>query len=97
LFFFYRNCGNVFCYKCSNQYFPLPNQNLITPVRVCVLCKPAVEQLNLVASLNNNNNNIENTTINNNNNSNKNFVFNRSYHHLQYQHIIHNPLNPLKN
>jgi hypothetical protein len=29
----------VFCNKCSDNFYPLPNQNLITPVRVCYSCK----------------------------------------------------------
>ena len=40
-----RNCGLMFCYKCANQFYPLPNQNLNSPVRVCLQCKTKLERL----------------------------------------------------
>lgn len=60
-----RNCGLVFCYKCANQFYPLPNQNLNSPVRVCQPCKSKLERLpngngnGHYANANNNNNHSE--------------------------------------
>ena len=49
----------MFCNPCSNNYYPLPHQNLMTPQRVCLTCKPKVEQLyssSIQQHVNNNNN-----------------------------------------
>ena len=34
----FRNCGNIFCHKCTDFYVPIPHQNLVTPERVCRKC-----------------------------------------------------------
>jgi len=39
-----RNCGQVFCYQCADQFYPLPNHNLIAPARVCNNCKLSIEE-----------------------------------------------------
>ena len=39
-----RNCGQVFCYKCADQFYPLPKLNLNAPVRVCYTCKISLER-----------------------------------------------------
>jgi hypothetical protein len=36
----------VFCYKCADQFYPLPNHNLTAPVRVCFNCKITIEKQN---------------------------------------------------
>ena len=41
-----RNCGQVFCYKCADQFHPLPNHNLTAPVRICHSCKAALDRDN---------------------------------------------------
>jgi len=33
-----RNCGQVFCYQCADQFLPLPSHNLTAPARVCYSC-----------------------------------------------------------
>lgn len=33
----------MFCYKCADQFYPLPNHNLTAPVRVCYTCKQMIE------------------------------------------------------
>jgi DNA-directed RNA polymerase subunit M/transcription elongation factor TFIIS len=55
----YRNCGYVFCHKCSNHFYPLPHQNLNTPVRICVQCKFKIDNNNKVL-------NKENTMVKSN-------------------------------
>jgi len=39
-----RHCGQVFCYKCADNFYPLPNLNLTAPVRVCRSCKSIIER-----------------------------------------------------
>jgi len=39
-----RNCGNVFCYRCAGDWYPLPNHNLTAPVRVCHSCKSVIDK-----------------------------------------------------
>ena len=34
-----RNCGKVFCGRCSNHFIPLPQYGLDRPVRVCNRCE----------------------------------------------------------
>jgi hypothetical protein len=57
-----RNCGQVFCYKCADQFSPLPNHNLTAPVRICHPCKSNIEQNKLNRKSNNNNNNNSNNS-----------------------------------
>ena len=38
MFYIFRNCGRVFCNECTNFSIPVPQQQLITPVRVCRQC-----------------------------------------------------------
>lgn len=45
-----RNCGQVFCYKCADQFYPLPNHNLTAPVRVCNNCKLSIDKQNSMIS-----------------------------------------------
>ncbi|XP_069134648.1 LOW QUALITY PROTEIN: phosphatidylinositol-3,5-bisphosphate 3-phosphatase MTMR3-like, partial [Argopecten irradians] len=33
-----RNCGNIFCHDCTNYYTSIPQQNLMSPERVCQCC-----------------------------------------------------------
>lgn len=33
-----RNCGNIFCHDCSNNYTSIPLQNLVGDERVCFKC-----------------------------------------------------------
>ncbi|XP_033747219.1 myotubularin-related protein 3-like [Pecten maximus] len=33
-----RNCGNIFCHDCTNYYTSIPQQNLMSPERVCQRC-----------------------------------------------------------
>lgn len=33
-----RNCGNIFCHDCSNNYTSIPHQNLVGEERVCYKC-----------------------------------------------------------
>lgn len=33
-----RNCGNIFCGNCSENFSMIPHQNLMTPERVCNRC-----------------------------------------------------------
>ncbi|XP_021374659.1 myotubularin-related protein 3-like isoform X1 [Mizuhopecten yessoensis] len=33
-----RNCGNIFCHDCTNYYTSIPQQNLMSPERVCQSC-----------------------------------------------------------
>ncbi|XP_062570524.1 myotubularin-related protein 4-like [Saccostrea cucullata] len=33
-----RNCGNIFCGNCSENFITIPQQNLMTPERVCNRC-----------------------------------------------------------
>ena len=48
----FRNCGQVFCYKCADNFYPLPNFNLTAPVRICEMCKVSVEKQILLRSSN---------------------------------------------
>ncbi len=33
-----RSCGGIFCSACSNQFKPVPSEQLYDPVRVCDGC-----------------------------------------------------------
>jgi hypothetical protein len=39
-----RNCGQVFCYQCADQFAPLPNHNITAPARVCKNCMLHIEE-----------------------------------------------------
>lgn len=68
-----RNCGQVFCYKCADQFYPLPNHNLTAPVRVCHSCKLLIEKQGSTKSqLNNFNSKTSNLKLNGNNSNNNN-------------------------
>ena len=43
---FLLECGNVFCFNCTNNYVPIPSLNLTTPVRVCQDCLPTIDDNN---------------------------------------------------
>ncbi|VDI78779.1 myotubularin-related protein 3/4 [Mytilus galloprovincialis] len=40
-----RNCGNIFCHECSNNYTPIPHQNLAGEERVCFKCFSFLQKL----------------------------------------------------
>ncbi len=37
-----RSCGGIFCSSCSNQFKPVPSEQLYDPVRVCDNCNADV-------------------------------------------------------
>jgi hypothetical protein len=53
--FLNRNCGQVFCYKCADQFYQLPTISLVFPVRICRMCKINLERQKKLnsASINN--------------------------------------------
>ena len=72
-----RNCGQVFCYKCADQFYPLPNHNLTAPVRICHSCKSAIDK---------DNSSKTHFNANNSNNSNQShFKQQHTKHHQQNQ------------
>jgi hypothetical protein len=74
-----RNCGPVFCYKCADQFYPLPKLNLTAPVRVCYTCKTNIEQRQQNGNLSSSSNYNQNSRVRlNSNGSGKNFSFNNS-------------------